>query len=112
MARRAKYVGSKEHKVTAWWGGLPGIRVKKDGTVARPGKQKTTICPLVQPADQHMATQWVRSAIEAGQFDFTDGDVEFPKHLRYEANGQRWFGFLTNPGSGEYKGWPLEEDDD
>ena len=39
----ASYVGSAEHKVERWWGGLPEGYVGPSGKATRPKKQQTTI---------------------------------------------------------------------
>jgi hypothetical protein len=61
--------------------------------------------------DQVKATEYVRKAIENGNYRFVEGDQEFPKHIWYDDNGQGWFGFCFNSVAGHYKGWPLEEDE-
>jgi hypothetical protein len=83
VASRARYVGSPEHKIERWWGGLPGVRVGSDGEARRPKKQKTSICGLVTEADRDRATGWVRAAIMARQYQFVEGDQDFPKHIWY-----------------------------
>lgn len=110
LSARACYVGSAEHKASRWWGGMPGVQYK-DGRPARPKRQTTTICPLVTERERDRATEWVRRAIETGQCKFMEGDKDFPKHIWYEADGQGWFGFCINSAAGQYKGWPLEEDE-
>ena len=106
----ASYVGSKEHKAKAWWGGLPGAKVGKDGKARRPKKQSTTICPLVEETDKNRASCWVRFALGNGQFRYYEGDKRFPKHIWYsDSEGQFWFGFLVNATPGTYKGWPIDE---
>jgi hypothetical protein len=110
LASRARYVGSDEHKTERWWGGLPA-RYSKKRKPARYKKQKTTICPLTTEAERDIATGWVQAAIRAGHYEFFEGDQEFPKHLWHEIDGRRWFGFCINSAAGEYKGWPLEEDE-
>jgi hypothetical protein len=114
LARRATYVGSKEHKIIRWWGGLPGVRMdRRTGQViGRPHKQKTTICHVVDaPSGKRRATAWVKAAIRSGRYRFLEGDGEFPKHVWYRVAGQAWFGYCLNTAVGEYKGWPLENDD-
>jgi hypothetical protein len=59
LAKRASYVGSKEHKVERWWGGLPA-RYSGKRKPARHKKQKTTICPLLTEAERDIATGWVQ----------------------------------------------------
>ena len=48
----------------------------------------------------------------AGQLRFYEGDKDFPKHIWYrDERGQLWFGFCVNGVLGQYKGWPMEEED-
>lgn len=106
----ARYVGSAEHKVVRWWGGLPNARERPDGTARRAGKQHTTICRRATQQDQAEASEWVRAALAAGQLRFRDGDTTYPKHIWYrDATGQFWFGFAVNQIAGTYKGWPISE---
>lgn len=109
---RACYVGSAEHKIERWWGGLPGAWQGRDGQATRPGRQHTTICRKVSSADQKEATAWVRAALEARQFRFFEGDKLYPKHIWYrDENTQHWFGFAVNQIAGTYKGWPVSEEE-
>ena len=111
LAARAKYVGSPEHKVKRWWGGLPASRQRKGGEIGRPGKQTTTICPLVSDEDRKMATEWIQGAIRTGQYEFCQGDQDFPKKVWYRTDGQVWQGLVVNKAAGEYKGWPISEEE-
>lgn len=106
----ASYVGSKEHKRRAWWGGLPGAHVGPDGKARRPKKQVTTICPLHLEKDRTRATEWVQDALRLGQFRFREGDKTYPKHIWHrDENDRYWFGFCINGIAGTYKGWPVDE---
>lgn len=108
----ATYVGSAEHKQYRWWGGLPKAYVGEEGVVTRPKKQDTTICPLILEAERNLATTWVRQALSANQLRYYEADQEFPKKIWYrDADGQLWFGFCTNSTLGQYKGWPIDEED-
>ena len=109
LAARARYIGSAEHKDKAWWGGLPKAKQLPGGKVGRRRKQKTTLCPLTSSDDKRRATQWVRSAIASGQYRFYEGDQDFPKKIWHRADGRIWYGLCVNQGQGEYKGWPIEE---
>ena len=111
LAERAVYVGSHEHKDERWWGGLPEARQLRGGRVGRRGKQTTTICPLTSDEDRTRATSWLRGAIRAGQYRFVESDQDFPKKVWCRERGQLWFGLCINTKSGEYKGWPIEEDE-
>lgn len=105
LAAKARYDGSPEHKNLRWWGGLP------QGGRPRPYKQKTTICPLVTEDERNLAEEWVQKAISRGDFRFSEGDKDFPKHIWYCADGKGWFGLCINSASGSYKGWPMDEDE-
>ena len=108
----AEYVGSEEHKDERWWGGLPGGWSGPSRVASRPNKQNTTICKLITPCDRLRATRWVRRSLKAGQFRFLQGDKDFPKHIWYkDDNGKFWFGFCINSVAGEYKGWPVNEEE-
>ena len=112
LASRARYVGSAEHKDQRWWGGLPAARQLPGGRVGRPGKQRTTLCPLTSGRDLARATGWLRAAIQAGHYRFVESDQDFPKHVWHQdESGQIWFGMCVNTKAGEYKGWPINEDD-
>jgi hypothetical protein len=109
---RATYVGSAEHKQSRWWGGLPDAYVPPDGVATRPKKQTTTICPLTHEADRAVATNWVRAALKSNQLRFYEADQDFPMKIWYkQGNGQLWFGRCVNSVLGQYKGWPINEED-
>ena len=108
----ATYIGSAEHKEHRWWGGLPAAYVGSAGRVTRPKKQTTTVCTLTRDSDRVRATGWVREALMLGQLRYYEADQDFPKHIWYrDAAGQLWFGFCVNSIQGQYKGWPIEEDE-
>ncbi len=109
LASRARYVGSPEHKLGRWWGGLPGARQLPGGRVGRRGRQTTTVCPLNTEEDRTLATEWLRKAIVAGQYRFVEAGQDFPRRVWFEARGRVWCGFCVNPAAGDYKGWPIDE---
>ncbi len=47
----------------------------------------------------------------ARQYKFVQADQVFPKKVWYKASGQVWFGYCINTQSGEYKGWPISEEE-
>lgn len=103
-------MGSPEHKVSRYWGGLPGAWVGPTGQADRPRRQQTSICRKVTEQDRQTATRWVQAALAAGQFRYCDGDKLFPKHIWYcDSDRQFWFGFAVNQTAGTYKGWPITE---
>lgn len=108
----AEYVGSPEHKNQRWWGGLPQAFVNVEGVAERPNKEDTTICTLYTAADRAKATKWVQCALEAGQFKFYEGDKDYPKKIWFrDEAGQVWFGLCVNSILGQYKGWPIDEEE-
>ncbi len=108
----AEYIGSCEHKSRRWWGGLPCVRVDSTGRAGRPKKQNTTICPLVTPADQARATGWVRDALSTGRYRFLDADRDYPGRVWYrDSDGRVWIGYCINTVRGQYKGWPITEEE-
>ncbi|HUZ12904.1 MAG TPA: hypothetical protein VMU93_08660 [Caulobacteraceae bacterium] len=106
-------MGSDEHKVRRWWGGLPSAYVDAAGVARRPGRQRTTICPLVSELDRQKATLWLRSALGAGQVRYFEADKDFPARVWYREpeTGQLWMGYCINNVQGHYKGWPIDEED-
>jgi hypothetical protein len=111
LAERCTYEGSLEHKDRRSWLGTPKPRRSKDPALM------ATICPLVSNKDRERATAWVQAAIRAGNFDRTDWQGGFSRHIWYrDEAGKYWYGFLTNSGAGEkpaarYKGWPISEEE-
>ena len=102
VARRARYVGSPEHKNAGRWGGVPAAGAR--------GPRLTTICPMTSAKDKHTATAWLRQAIRSGQYRFVRGDRDFPKHVWYrDETGKIWCGRCINRELGTYKGWPITE---
>jgi hypothetical protein len=107
----ATYVGSPEHKVRRWWGGQPEAWENAEGIATRPGRQLTTICRLVEAEDRERATLWVREALTLGQLLYREADKDFPWLIWYrEANGHLWMGQCVNSVLGQYKGWPIDEE--
>lgn len=112
LASGARYIGSEEHKVRRWWGGLPKAKQLPGGRVGRPGKQHTTVCPLTSKKDQIRANRWIQLAIKAGNYVFVESDQKYPKKVWFEAAGKRWCGVCINTAAGEYKGWPSNDMED
>lgn len=108
----ARYIGSPEHKDQRWWGGLPKAFVDINGVATRPNKEDTTICTLYTVEDRDRATKWIQCALEAGQFKFYEGDKDYPKKVWFrDKGGQIWFGLCVNSILGQYKGWPIDEEE-
>ena len=77
---------------------LPG------GQIGRRGQQTTTVCPMTADEDRTLATAWLQSAIEAGQYRFEEADQDFPKKVWFEARGRIWCGYCVNPVSRRLQG--------
>jgi hypothetical protein len=59
-----------------------------------------------------VATGWVRIALRLGQGRYYEANQDFPKHIWYTDDCcQVWFGFCVNSVQGQYKGWPIGEDE-
>lgn len=107
----AKYVGSPEHKVQRYWGGLPEAWEDAGGVARRQGKLLTTICRLITEAERDQATGWVGEALRSQQFLYREADKDFPWLIWYrERNGILWMGQCVNSVAGHYKGWPITEE--
>lgn len=119
LAATASYQGSAEHKTERWWGGLGKAKQLRGGGIGRPGRQRTTPCPLTSTTDRERANRWLSEAILAGQYLFVEGDQRFPKKVWYrqiqegtpgrEKEDQIWMGWCFNTAAGEYKGWPINK---
>ena len=55
----------------------------------------------------------MRAALTAGQLRYYEGDKDFPALIWYRepATGRLWMGYCVNGILGQYKGWPIEEED-
>ena len=110
--QKACYVGSDEHKDRRWWSGLGSAYVNQKGVAARPGKQDTTIYPLVAASERDVATCWVQAALTAGRLVFLEGDKDYPAKIWHrDETGRLWFGRCVNSVLGQYKGWPIDEEE-
>lgn len=108
----AAYIGSDEHKDRKWWGGLGSAYVNAQGVAARPKKQHTTVCPLIGTEDRKAATRWVQTALKNGQFIFLEADKDYPSKIWHkDETGRYWFGRCINSVLGQYKGWPIDQDE-
>lgn len=90
-AEAATYGGSPEHK-------LPSAR------------SDASLCPPGLEGVQETLTEWLKSSIRAGHIG---GPIEgrFPRYV-WRRDNDRWFaGRLTNQTLGQYKGYPITEDE-
>ncbi len=97
LANRVAYVGSPEHKDFPSFAGQPKRRAD------------ASICPRhIRDADR--VTEWLRAAIRRGLID-GHWDGNFPRHVWYKDGDTVYEARLVNRGSGEYKGYPLNDDE-
>jgi hypothetical protein len=96
LAERCRYIGSPEHKSSPSFAGPPKLR-QADATKCDPALKDSA----------ELLTQWLRSAVRAGQIGAWQG--QFPKYAWYRVEGQCYEARLTNPGNGDYKGYALTD---
>jgi len=70
----------------------------------------STPCPKDLEHSQTRLTEWVRAAIAAGAAGgMMEGD--FPRYVWYRDGERAFEGRLTNRALGEYKGYPIDNDE-
>lgn len=100
ISKKVSYVGSPEHK--DWRNPLidpQSPRLRSDASA----------CPR-EITDRNAVTEWLRSAILSGQIG-SPVEGEFPRYVWYRHNDTLYEGRLVNKESGQYKGYPLGEDE-
>ena len=98
LASRVRYVGSPEHKGTPSFAGWP--RPRADASLCDPGLAKS----------QHQITEWLQMAIREGCIG-APWEGEFPRYVWYKREDIVYEARLVNRGQGEYKGYPLNQDE-
>ena len=93
-----RYVGSPEHKKGTSFAGVPRTRAD------------SSICPARFASRQDELTEWLRAAIRLGLTGTPKLGI-YPRHVWCHEEGQWFEGRLTNQGLGEYKGWPVTEEE-
>lgn len=97
LASRTSYVGSPEHKSFPSFAGPP--RLRADASKCDPNLK-----------DPEQITEWLRAAITAGNFSsLWEGD--FPRYVWHREGGLVYEGRLVNRQLGQYKGYPLRQDE-
>ncbi len=97
-AERVVYRGSPEHKTSPSFAGAFRPRVGN------------STCPPRLLEQRELLTQWLREAVLA---DRVAGPLEsgFPRYA-WVFQQEQWFqARLTNATHGEYKGWPVDEEE-
>ena len=95
LGRRARYVGSPEHKTTPSFAGAP-----------RPRADASKCDPALSDRFRDIQ-RWLQTAFDlgvcGGRFE---GD--FPRYVWCKVGGTVYEARLVNQVLGEYKGWPLQ----
>ena len=96
VAARARYVGSPEHKDAPSFAGQPRPRAD------------ASICDAKLAQDE--VNGWLREALARGTFGgYWEGN--FPRYVWYKSGNIVYEARLVNSEAGEYKGYPLDEDE-
>ena len=98
LASRVHYVGSPEHKDVVSFAGRPQLRAD------------ASCCPRDVAADRERINQWLRTAIRTGATG-APWEGAFPRYVWYKHQETVFEGRLVNRETGEYKGYPLEQDE-
>lgn len=96
-ADQAAYVGSGEHKTYPSSAGRPVRRLD------------ASKCDPRDHGDFSQLTEWLRNAIRSGSVGDWEGG--FPRYVWTLRNGHYYEARLTNSVLGQYKGYPLTEDE-
>lgn len=96
-ATTARYAGSPEHKGYVSAAGPPRLRAD------------ATPCPD-DLEDAAVLTGWLREGIRRGLTGAL-WEQGYPRYVWWRDGDRCFEGRLTNAGSGEHKGWPLEPDE-
>ena len=98
LARRARYVGSQEHKDVPSFAGAPRLRAD------------ASCCPRDLAQEQQRIDEWLRGGIRAGAVG-APWEGAFPRYVWYKHGETVFEGRLVNRETGEYKGFPLHRDE-
>lgn len=98
IAERVHYTGSPYHKDT------PSFA----GPVPTP-RPDASICPRALAGARDQINRWLQTAVRNGQFA-ADWRQNFPHIVWHREGDVIYEACLTNSGTGEYHGYPLEPD--
>ncbi len=98
LAGRARYVGSPEHKSGPSFAGQP--KPRGDASLCDRGLNKA----------QPRVTKWLREALRKGVVG-APWEGDFPRYVWHREGDIVFEGRLTNREAGEYKGYPLLNDE-
>ncbi len=98
LSEKVIYIGSPEHKDTPSFAGTPKPRAD------------ASICDRELSQDRERVQQWLECAVSSGCVgELKEG--AFPRYVWYRDTDIVYEGRLVNRGNGEYKGYPLHEDE-
>ncbi|MBM4032907.1 MAG: hypothetical protein FJ291_14120 [Planctomycetes bacterium] len=100
MAGRVRYVGSVYHK------DMPSFA----GTVP-PRRPHASICPRELARQRDTIQEWLRRAIRQGHFSAL-WEGGFARYVWHREGNVTFEARLVNRQTGEYKGFPLERDEE
>ena len=98
VADAIQYTGSPYHK------DIPSFAGR-----VQPPRPDASVCPRALARQQSRILDWLRAAIRVGHFSgYWEGG--FPRYVWHRQGDTVYEGRLTNSGTGEYHGYPLESD--
>ncbi len=97
LAGQIRYVGSPEHKDSKSFAGMPKPR------------SDASICPRSLACKQDQILGWLQESLRKGHCGgiWENG---YPRYIWKIWDGNTYEARLTNSGSGEYKGYPIDSD--
>ncbi|HPG66156.1 MAG TPA: hypothetical protein PLO37_04865 [Candidatus Hydrogenedentes bacterium] len=98
LARRVSYIGSPEHKTYPLAGSNPNLR------------SDASKCDKALVGREDDIAGWLRRAIGNGWIG-APWEGEFPRYAWHRVDDVVFEARLVNRDTGEYKGYPLEEDE-
>lgn len=100
LIARAEYIGSPEHK-TRPFGQFSAGKLRASSA---------SKCPN-DLADPEQLTQWLRQALRDGDMG-GEWEENYPHFVWIRRDDRRYEGRLVNKSLGQYKGYPLDDDEE
>ncbi len=98
LSEQVKYIGSPEHKDIPSFAGCPRPRAD------------ASICDRKLARDRKKVQKWLQRAMADGCIgELWEG--RFPRYIWHKEGSIVYEGRLVNRGNGEYKGYPLSDDE-
>ena len=98
VAAQVDYIGSPEHKDMPTFAGMPKRRAN------------ASICPRELADKKDVVVSWLREAIREGAVG-AFWESGFPRYVWYVDGDRVYEARLVNRGLGQYKGFPLNDDE-